>query len=221
MGSNDTRQRIAKEAQGYKTISFILKPCDIYSEICRGLQYLNSQRMGYEEGTSNRKLLERNLAPNIFHRADTLIKPSAIMNTPMINHNIASSNGTHGGLNLNSQKYGVMCKPQTYVNISGDDGESSLKNNICTGLANNKGKQPIWDPKRKLDQPIEDYTHCKKSTDMKARTGWTRQLASDFKTLKAVLNTKSTVCLPIGVCVFQTRKAIITLNIFGIFEVPQ
>ncbi|KAI3730610.1 hypothetical protein L1987_61782 [Smallanthus sonchifolius] len=161
MTSNESHLQLAGEYIENDVIWFLRKPCGV-TNICNLLQHVCRKRYASGEGTST------------------------IFNITMMNNNNmrSSSNGIHqAGLDINSQKYGAMCKPVAYVNISSDDDEAATNKNIYTGRAQSKykGKQPM-ELKRKNEQwPAEDGKNRQKRKDTNTvRIAWTPALHAKF-----------------------------------------
>ncbi|KAK1416111.1 hypothetical protein QVD17_31899 [Tagetes erecta] len=158
MTSNEFHMQLGVEALANDTIWFLRKPCGGTS-ICNMLQHVR-HKLSLGEGTSNGNLiLEGNKEHNAIQRVDTL-NPSTTHNIAMVNNNSSTSNvEVCQGLNINTQKYGVM--PATYVDISSDDEANTNKD---------KGKKPMK-PKR---------NYHRKRKDINTRVAWTPELHAKF-----------------------------------------
>ncbi|KAI3817228.1 hypothetical protein L1987_11017 [Smallanthus sonchifolius] len=178
MTSNESHMQLARESLVNDVIWFLRKPCGV-SNICNLLQHVCRKRFASGEGTSTGKTVKENHRRNIVQKVDTM-RPSTIFNITMINNNRSSSNDIHQ-LDINSQKYGSMCKPVAYVDISSDEDEATTNKNICTGRAQNKykGKQPV-ELKRKNEQWAEDGINRQKRKDTNTRIAWTPALHGKF-----------------------------------------
>lgn len=188
MAWNDLQVLIAKQTLTNEAIWFLQKPCGV-NQICDLLQRVCTRRINYIESASIRKPLQENQEGNTLYSVDTMVNKSTNLNTSMINNNIScminnnisSSDGGHLGVNINSQKYGAMSKSQSYVDISSDDDEPTIKENICIGSAKNKdrAKKPA-ELKGKNDQPLMDHIYREKRKGITPRTAWTRALHGKF-----------------------------------------